>query len=158
MAELYPSIIPVKPDVDMVVTPAQLEVAAGRESGIAVTPDTVFAFPIITLTQPLNRSPVLQLSLEYSLNTTAGNPLQYSIYTSPVLDPTEATQSSRDIDITAAGNWTTGTVYFTLFKDVDWDSTTGEIHMGIQGLTATPTTPVFAGSGLGLSYTISAVP
>jgi hypothetical protein len=157
MAELYPSIIPVKPDVDMVVTPEQLSIATGNGTATVVT-DTPFEFSAIPLDQPLNQSSVLQLCVEYSLNTTAGVPADYSIYVSPDGTVASATQASRDISITQKPNWLTGTVYFTLFKDVDWDSSVGVIRLGLQGLAATPATPVFAGSGMAFSYTITNVP
>lgn len=156
MAELYPSIIPVKPDVDMVVTPAQLDVSAGDDV-VTVVQDTVFAFPVIALDESLAQAPVLQLSLEYSL-APAGGSMSYSVYCSPDSNFSNATQSSRDIVMAAVPNWLSGTVYFTLFKDVDWDSSVGELHLGIQGATATPSAPVFGGANMGFSYTISSVP
>ena len=132
----------------------ELDVAAGKQSNIEVTPNTVAFFPVITLPETLRQAPVLQLSMEYSFKPGDSN-ADFSICVSP--DASNVTQNSRPIVIDPMPNWVSGSASFVLLKDVDFDSVTGALSLGIYGGTV-PETPVFTASKLGYSYIVSSVP
>jgi hypothetical protein len=157
----YPSILPVKPDVDMVVLPRDTVVLTGSESADTITTDTVsFLTPVQigTAGDPVSSAPSLQVLFECSF-APSGASLDYTVASSTDGTTGGITTTGRSIIVPTLPNWVSMTQTLVLFKDTDYVvDIDGSITLNfcLCGGT-TEASPIIAGTSLGWSYTITPV-
>jgi hypothetical protein len=157
----YPSILPVKPDVDMVILPRDTVVANGSESADTITTDTVsFLTPVQlgTAGDPITSAPSLQVLFECSF-APSGASLDLTVGSTVDGTTDGITTTGRPLIAPAVPNWFSMSQTLVLFKDTDYvvaEDGTITLTFCLCGGT-TEASPIIAGTSLGWSYTITPV-
>lgn len=155
------TLIPVKPDVSMVVLPRDTVVLTDSESADTITTDTVsFLTPVQfgTAGDPVTSAPSLQLLFECSFAPT-GATLDFTVASSTDGTVDGITATGRSFIVPALPNWISMSQTLVLYKDADYvvaEDGTITLQLCLCGGT-TEASPVIAGTSLGWSYTITPV-